>query len=157
MRRITLYIYQNSYVSQSGGGAPKAWITPDHPGSPRITPSDPHGSPPLEHPGSSTDHAFHRVGEVPQKPGSPRISLDHPGSPPRTPMDHPPWSTPDPPRITSQPLGNLPPGRCFSGTWVLFYTLQESITPLLGYLCTFLPAPTITYVKFFYRLRVLYM
>ena len=46
MRRITLYIYQNSYVSQSGGGAPKAWITPDHPGSPRITPSDPHGSPP---------------------------------------------------------------------------------------------------------------
>ena len=56
MRRITLYIYQNSYVSQSGGGAPKAWITPDHPGSPRITPSDPHGSPPLEHPGSSTDH-----------------------------------------------------------------------------------------------------
>ena len=48
MRRITLYIYQNSYVSQSGGGAPKAWITPDLPGSPWITPSDPHGSPPLE-------------------------------------------------------------------------------------------------------------
>ena len=113
MRRITLYIYQNSYVSQSGGGAPKAWITPDHPGSPRITPSDPHGSPPLEHPGSSTDH--------------PATS----------------WK--------------FPPGRCFSGTWVLFYTLQESITPFLGYLGTFLPAPRITYVKFFYRLRVLYM
>ena len=102
MRRITLYIYQNSYVSQSGGGAPKAWITPDHPGSPRITPSDPHGSPPLEHPGSSTDHTFHRVGEVPQKPGSPRISLDHPGSPPRTPMDHPRT----PPAVEADGLGS---------------------------------------------------
>ena len=62
MRRITLYIYQNSYVSQSGGGAPKAWITPDHPGSPRITPSDPHGSPPLEHPGSRTPPAVEADG-----------------------------------------------------------------------------------------------
>ena len=75
MRRITLYIYQNSYVSQSGGGAPKAWITPDHPGSPRITPSDPHGSPPLEHPGSSTDHTLHRVGEGTKKAKKLRLHL----------------------------------------------------------------------------------
>ena len=106
---------------------------------------------------------------MPQKPGSPRITLDHPGSPPRTPMDHPPWSTPDPPRITRfTEWGRCPKSLDHPGSpWI---TLDHPLGPpwitppgaprilhgsprnlleispralLFGYLGTFLHAPRI--------------